>query len=337
MTLTEDVCERCNSKVFSPLDTHLLRFARDLVYWDHPAAGPKKTTIQGRGLALDEQAGVWVSIRVDGTGKPAMFPQYVFMPGGAVGVFLDPSEGVDWTAMAAQMQQELSKPTALSLSRQIVPDSLGEGLPALQTAVVRTARNTYVIRSANEKSADALEAAIREGRSLTSGTLSDPRYTEQTGVVAHHQWDFNVGAMERALSKTALNFVCASVGPDVARTAAFDAIRSFAITPYDESNSGFVHWLFAQGMDDQIRSMFERFTRKGYHTLVLTKIEHVPFLAVVLYERPFAFVRLTSGPARGALPPDTMIVGLFDYKSKTHKIVKMADDPISFARQFSFV
>jgi hypothetical protein len=145
---------------------------------------------------------------------------------------------------------------------------------------------------------------------------------------------FPFGDVERAVAKTALNFVCSVVGPTVARGSAFDAIRAFALSGV---GGGFVHWVFGQKVDPNFLKMAAQFTRSGHHTLVLTQLQHVPLLAMVLYERPFAFVRLTQQPARGALPADTVVVGLFDYKSKTHEIVKMADDPNEFGRRFSFV
>jgi hypothetical protein len=333
LTLGGDVCADCNTRVFSPLDGDLLWLARSLLYWDHPDVARKRLIIEGPALMLDAEKGLWVTIRLDRNGKPIIFPQYVFQLNGTVAVFLDANQDAEWQKRTQQMQDELSNPSTLSVSRQIVEQNLGDDVPSLQPAVVRTARNTYVIRAAVAKTADAIEAAIREGRSLTSGALTGPRYGEQSGGTAHKELVFRATNTERAVAKAALNFVCSVVGPLVARGEPFDAIRAFA---HGGAGAGFVHWVFGKNVDPKFLGMAAQFTRAGHHSFVLTQVQHVPLLAIVLYERPLAVVRMTPGPRRKALPPDTVVVGLFDYKAKTHEIVKMADDPLEFGKRFSF-
>ena len=55
------------------------------------------------------------------------------------------------------------KPTSPGCERRLAIGAAEVLLPALQPAVVRAARNAYVIRATSEKSAEQLEAAIREG------------------------------------------------------------------------------------------------------------------------------------------------------------------------------
>ena len=337
-TLPDDVCTTCNTDVFSPLDKELISFAHSLVYWDHPhvTSRPAFTRIVGgHGLMLDEVNELWMSVRVDTHGQPILFQQFIFREDGTFAVVLDANRDAQWQQRLDDMREELSRPEQLSVERVILA---GVGPPALQAAIVRSAPGKYFVRAADEAAAAKAETLLRSG-AFGTGTTSGPAYGQQQATV-QKTIAVDLGAAERALAKTALNFVCSVIGPEVARGPQFDELRAFALrSPYSAKRAGFVGWTYGDANPTAtaaFKDMASRFTEQGKHSLVLADVDGMPMVVVILYERPFAVVRLTRVPTAGALPADTVVAGVFDYANRTHEILRLAEDPLAFAARFMF-
>jgi hypothetical protein len=132
-------------------------------------------------------------------------------------------------------------------------------------------------------------------------------------------------AIARAVAKASLNFVCAALGTDVARLAAFDALRDFVGAG---SGDGFVRLLF--GDEAQQAATNPGFvSRTGMHTMMFCGLTDPAVVSISLYGRPFAVVRVS--PTR---VPVATTVGLFDYKSGTHQVFNAERQPLEFLKLF---
>ena len=332
LTLDEDVCGTCNTQRLSPLDTELLRYARIYAFANHPDVSANRTILQdGHCVYFDDESEIWISTRLDKDVRPVVFPQIVFPGENKLRVTMDAIADSDWSAKLEQIKSELSAPENLRLKRVLIPGMS----PKMQPAIVRSGRNRYAIRAADDRDAAALEARVMSGAVMTEATREDAEDPKPRAVhpriEERIQLDF--GKIERAIAKTALNFVCAAEGRGVAMRAAFDPLREFVLREYDAARAGFVH-LVHRDTEQDLLDMATRFCREGTHTLVLSRAEGFPMVFLFLSQVPFAVVRLTGTPAPEALPPDALDVGLLSYRSAGHKIVRLIDDPIGFGRLF---
>jgi hypothetical protein len=341
LVLDEDVCHQCNVGRFSPLDTELVRFVRLFAYANHPAVTTGRSFVNdGLGHYLDA-AGVWHTARVARDGTPIVLPQIIFLAPESAGrlrttIALDASQEGDASGLTriAQMQRELSHPERLRITTHVVARRSPD-LPEVQPALIRSDSHTYAVRAANNHIADDLVRAVRTGKLLEIALLEQPPNQSSFQPHMYKEARYDQAAIARSLVKTALNFVCASIGPDVARRGSFDAARTFARTGEGALFTDFVRPLWGAEVDERTRWIADRVTKPGHHSLLLADVRHMPMVFLTLYERPFAAILLVRAPVAGALPPDSLALGLFDYQKKTHRILRLADEPLAFTEAFA--
>lgn len=326
MTLPDDVCTDCNSVVFSPLDKMLIEFVRLYAYATHPDVIGGRTLLQdGHSLWLDDE-GIWLTVRIDRDGRPIVFTQLVYLAEDRVHVTLDNSNPpVDIEAELGRVRAELANPERLQLNAVIHAVPTDDDRPKVQPALVRSAPFVYQLRAASTEEAESLRARVVSGAAFANPRIQGTPEARSQQVKVEKRIVFNMGGISRAVAKSALNLVCKALGPSVARDPAFDAVRGFALGL--EPAGGFERFvtLLKPGELDQ-------FAEPDRHTLMLTVADR-PMVVVSLYGRPFAVVRLTLEPST-VLSRDALVAASFDYKNKKSELVRMADDPFTFARRF---
>jgi hypothetical protein len=331
-TLPEDVCGECNTKKFSHLDGELCRFAHAYVYRNHPGALSRRTILQeGHALWFNDQHGIWISLRVRQDGKRAVFPQLIFRTNTE---FLFLMDEANKPVSFERIKSELRHPEKLEIEDWLVnPQS--ENLPEVQPAIIRSDKNTYSIRAVLQEDVDRIRGMIfsglfyaipREEKKLEPFPQPTPVQIEISLKYAH---------IERALAKSALNFLCAAVEPEVARYGCFSELRRFVLGECPAAPGEFVMPLWNRDRDQHSDNFCSLFSREGHHTLVLWEMEGFPLVFFLLYSHPFAVVRLLKEPHPPILSTEGTRIAFFDYKSKTHTLQTLGDYIPDFCDQIS--
>jgi DNA-binding transcriptional ArsR family regulator len=321
--LSEDVCGQCNSN-FSALDTKLIEFVRKIAYLGHPDVSPDMRLLTGKiGLKLDAATNLWQTVRVE-NGQPVVFPQLICAGPGHFQFVLDGTDLDEARNDVEKIIIELADPRRLELERMLVD------VPESQPAIVRSTAFTYMLRAPTDEQIDELDSAIRSGglaSSLRTGKTDSPTPgLSQDQIHFRLKWDFSF--IERAVAKSSLNFVCAALGADIARLPVFDAVRDFV---RDAKGQGYVRPLLGDEAESA-RSNPGFLCKPGHHAMLFCGGIEPPVVAVSLYARPFAIVRVAT--ARFTSPASN-VVALFDYKNKTHEIVAAERHPLEFLRLFT--
>jgi hypothetical protein len=225
------------------------------------------------------------------------------------------------------MVEELSDSQSLRCSTHAFP----EESPPVEPAIVRSAPGVYVFRASTEEQAQSLMAQVTSGTPFRErgiavlGELRNSVDNPTVTVVAKVAF----GAVDRALAKTAMNFVCASLGPDVARLRVFDAVKAFALSPrYNEDDSPVR--LVTQEEREQdagLRDFASHMCQPDHHALVFKSLPEGLFVFAFLYQRPFAKIRLAESIAGFPDLEDRWVIGLFDYKRRLYRVYLDTDTP----------
>ena len=322
--LEDDVCGSCNAH-FSAFDSKLIEFVREFAYLADPVR-----FISGKlGLMRDLESGAWLTVRVE-SGRPVVLPQLVFLPAGTIHFAIDPGS-VSGNLASAQKEMgkilsELERPAELKLARTLA------GIPESQPAIVRSRAFAYMLRSPTDRGIDALFSAIQNGTltSAFSAGQANPPFVGQSREPVQVKITFDLGAIARALAKSALNFICKSLGPEVSRSAALNDLRNFVVngsSTFDE----FVTMLIGKEAEQAQRQ--PGFLHKtGRHAMLLLGSVTPPLVFVSLYGWPFAVVRIVGGAS--AIPRSTLVAVLFDHGTGMHQEIDARRDPLAFARMF---
>lgn len=328
-TLPDDVCTDCNSKRFSALDESLIDFADRLVYSAHPDVLSRRMLLQaGHTVSYDEKLGIWQSVYVDKDSRPVILPQFIVASSDRIHIALNPRMSSDWKFQVEQIRQELSNSENISF-KELIFDQPDPSYPPVQPAVIRSQKNKYLLRGATQEEITKLKEQIIKGQLLSNmNAYSEPEYINQRNSIASHI-NISLKSIDRALAKSAVNAVCACLGPDRARQPALQRIKSFVLgeIPYQEDE--FVeHWWKSESRIDPITQLFGK---PDCHTVVLasTGIFRASFL---LYGKMFASVKLTEEV--NFLQPDESVVVLLNYKAKTHEMYRLPEDIERFAERF---
>jgi hypothetical protein len=270
--LEDDVCEQCNAR-FSALDSKLTDIVREFVYLGHPDVAPVARFFDGKiGLTHDVSSGAWMSVRVDRTGRPIPFPQLVWVRANEISFFTDSSRwsgNPQATALALREYRriisELSEVSRLGLKRSKVAH---EGV---QPAIVRSASHRYLLRGSTEQTLNEIENSIRTGAlvaSLTTGKSDAPKIGDSR---EHLRMDltYDLGSCARAIAKSALNFICAAVDRDLARSPDLEALRAFINTGVGDFQR-FVNFCFGQAAPTPEEAALGFFAKPGRHTVLAT-------------------------------------------------------------------
>src|SRR5205085_8345412 len=117
----------------------------------------------------------------------------------------------------------------------------------LRPALIRSKKGVYVAQAGQLATAEQLAELARTGQ-LRSHPLPDvlpptrrldPDHTRLLSKI-------KIGNVYRAAAKSAVNLLCAVVGPEMARHPAFDSVKQYVLhgDPKGDEGGGFVHGLW---------------------------------------------------------------------------------------------
>ena len=292
VVLKDEVCGTCNTTVFSSPDGHLVRFVRDLAFHDHPDVPDKRTFILGNhSVTWDREHSLWVSVRLDKTGRPIVFDQIVRARENWY-VSLNPAGGPNVTERLQGMLKELETVTPEHLATHVIRRTD----PPVEPAVIRSARSRFVVRAATEDEAAKLRNEIlgREFARTRFKQISEAKEELTHAPTVHVQSSINHGAIVRALAKLALNVFCHVVGSDEARTPEFGAIRRFAFDGTGYPDDRMVNLITPD--EEHMQAAAAMMCPPNHHAVRIQPTAEGIFAWVCLYQRSLAMVQLTSVP-----------------------------------------
>ncbi len=319
LVLEDDVCAHCNTDVFSPIDKHLVDYLRTFVFWREPFGNPMALLTGGPlSLTFDEVRGVWQSVRVDSKGFPRAVPQFVFKTDSQVQFFADCTDPNRAAALQAQMLAELKSPSTLSIKPMVAVKRPADPRPEVQTALIRSAPNTYLVRASSTALAEQMMARILSDQLFSAWEQVGELRDDARQISIEKSIQVRVGDVHRAVAKIALNFVCAVAGPDIARDGALDELRHFALRGNLDETPVSEVW---NAEEKDILALTTE--RRDKHSILLTVTSDALVACVAFYGRLTAAVRLTERSM-----PVAMTLGVFDYCSSTHSF----EDEVQIAR-----
>lgn len=304
LTLDKDVCGDCNTKVFSPLDGLLIRYVQTLFYYGHDDVGRKRNFLQENlGSLRNDDTGKWTAARLDRDFKARILEQVVLNDDGEFRMTL--SDGGDATRRGKTIVAELSRPD-VAITKQLID----EGDPPMCPRLIRSSPGVYVARGTSEAVCDDLLGKVRAGIFREMNGMTPPQRITVPPPYVEVPITFDFGAVERALAKTALNFVCATWGGNTAREPVFDEIRQLALGNAIEEDSP---------VDLNVSREPEEppyFVQPDHHVILLASTRHGAKAQIILYQRTLATVHLTSCP----IGFRNFAIGVFNYKTRRHRI-----------------
>jgi len=99
-----------------------------------------------------------------------------------------------------------------------------------------------------------------------------------------------------------------------------DPLREFARIGTNTRKLPFVALSSVDDASDPCHFILSQFGRARHHTIALSCGRIPPLISIGLYEQPFANVFLTEERAPRILSRDDMIVAVFDYASRQHRV-----------------
>ncbi|MEH2281149.1 MAG: hypothetical protein V7K90_07355 [Nostoc sp.] len=330
-TLDTDVCCQCNTNIFSPLDTKLIDFVRTYVYPNHPHISKNRTLLQaGHYVQFEQGSGIWRSIRIDNNGKPFVFPQIVFVDENRISFSCNSDQNSQ--KLLEQIKQDLVQPDKLSLSNLVFSQE-DQSLPPIQPAVIKTARMTYVVRASSIEEVKLLNSQIESAELLSQfdhKQSEHQRISQQSEVQGNLVLDTNL--INRAIAKSAVNSVCAFLGSQRARNNVIDPIKSFVLGNTQDEGERFIQHIWNRNRNEITISQKHNFAVPGYHTVILATSERIPIVLLLLYEHPFALIRLTEDT--NFIGEEEIYATLIDYRSGSHQVLSCQNDPVHFYQRF---
>ena len=293
----------------------------------------RRTILQeGHALWFNDQRGIWISLQVRQDGKRAVFPQLIFRTNTE---FLFLTDEANNPVPFERIKSELRQPEKLQLEDQLV-EAQSEHLPEVQPALIRSAPNIYYIRAISQQDVNRIKDMISRGVLFDAIPREEKKvepFPQPTPV--HIELSIKYDHIERALAKSALNFLCAAVGSEVARYDCFSELRRFVLGEDPAAPGEFVMPLWDRDRNQHADHFWSLFSREGYHTLVLREVEGFPLVFFLLYSRPFAVVRLLKEPHTPILGTEGTRIAFFDYKAKTHSLLTLEEYIPDFCDQLS--
>lgn len=227
MTLTEDVCENCNSVVFAPLDEELIKFMRMSL---------KRTMRSYRNILMenlfffpDREQGHWSLGRFNGKMEPTTVPQIEFENSGNFKIVFD--SNIAHKHVLNRIIEELQNIDEIRLDEQFFEIEDDEGVP-LNPILARTAQKCYIIVANNAEDLSRVKSYVSSGRLVNALLQNLETPSERTTInqpIITSRVERNFLEIERAIIKTAINYVCRVLGPDVARCPQLDGLRAHAL------------------------------------------------------------------------------------------------------------
>lgn len=315
VTLKDLVCGDCNTKVFSGPDGKLIRYIRELACRSHPDVASKRSALAWHpGLYFDDELDAWVSVKM---GDFSPFDQLILPEERGTGPFdtkivLDPGIPGDPLDRVARMMGELGHPESLSLKSWVADGHT----PPVQPAVIRSGRNSYMLRGASEPAVEAIRAEVEAGRFRTFTNNDQPKRGKTENPTLNSNFNMPLGAIAQALAKMAMNFLALAWGVDVARQPRFDPVKTAVRT-----GAGVLKYVRLFDGEDT-----DRFGAiPGHHCIILVGAHahgrEMVGARVWLFQKLIATINL----AEAVETTDVLRAGLFDYKTRQHRIVTMEE------------
>jgi len=291
--------------VFSPLDGHLVRLVHDLLCRTHPDVALSRNPLRGHHVVQrDQEQGVWLTVRLDERMRSHSPDQLIHLGDRNWQMSFDASVDADPEARQRQFIHELRAVSADDLSVVIVSDCD----PPIEPAIVRSSPNKFAVRASTLEIAECLRRKILEERVFATDPLAMSELREQTieNPMVHVRFSIHDGSIRRALAKMALNTVCLTLGSDVARDGAFDAVRRFAFEGHEDDGE-VVSLVEAEAT--QLRYAATLMCPPNHHAVRIEAAPDGMKALLVLYQRPIAIIQLTT-----VTWSDTFVMALFNYK-----------------------
>jgi len=326
LTLSDDVCEDCNTRVFAPLDKVLTDLLCNFVSGT-PMARTLGFLQAEPHLHFDSESGKWLSMRVEADGTPVFYPQLVASSRNTMQFTFSGSTVEEAKAMLGRFRTELADPgTTFSTKLTHAPDSTR---PEPQPALVRSSRGRYFVRACSTAAADELLQAVRHPEFIEQ-LANDANFQIDADSVhfkkteqpeAHARLHFDFGSIERSLVKMALNTVCV-VDPAAARHVAFAPARRYATHGPIDGTCEFVHHEWMKDAPAATALV----AREGTHALILHHLvdDAGPAVSLSLFGKPIATVFL-QGKERpqhleSPIGVGTFVVWEFDPSTRSHRV-----------------
>lgn len=340
-TLPKDVCTTCNTEIFSPLDKALIEFAHEFVYASDPDVSTSRGLLQaGQSLIYDKDSGAWLSVRVDQRGYLIVLPQIVLLENGNIHIQLDSQSKTQPDLQFEQIRQELKNPAQLKLTQRLSArcdefKHRSSFAPPVQPALIRSAKNTYCLQASSSEGIEELRQFLFSG--ALDGVLSTapaPVRSQKALPMVEQNIVMNLENINRALAKSALNAVCACIGPDRARDPSLNPLRDFAFGKA-LPGSEFVTHLWGSRPPNPAYMLSQRlsvFSKADHHTVLIAPFGDIAVATFHLYGKPFALVELAKNS--NLLFQSEITAALINYKTKTHQLYNLLEEPVAFQQAF---
>ncbi len=336
ITLSDEVCTKCNSEIFDAPDGELERYVKKFACHFHPLFEDKPTFVhETQGVWFDEVAGVYISARISKELKPIMLPQIIIVDVEPqkmeVKFVIDKSDQERLEELVESFFAELADPEKIKSIKPLIFNVREKR--KLEPAIIRAGKNKFAVRASSEEEAERLIKLIKDGK--FSGNLFRKGETQErtkAGIPYQSSFNVNVGYIQRALAKSALEVLCVLKGYDFCMDNTFDPIRDFARFEWSESNDNeFVSDVVNTDVD-AVRDL-RFFFKQDCHTVIYTRLDGFHTVLFIFYQRPIAAVKLNLTPTTSSKNMETKVI-LLNYKDKTHRIFDLENDSLAFLEEF---
>jgi hypothetical protein len=321
--LRNEVCEDCNTRVFSAEDKRFVDIVKGLICY--PQSGfPGLPLIHGRlGLSFDAALGVWTATRLMSDGFGAAVPQIVQAPSGS------------WLSFASDLGEaermfaELgSGSDALEIDIEVIP---GRD-PKHQLSLLRTAPRTFVVRGSDDASTADLVRQIRQGQFAPYAKGSAPHVRERRDPI-ELEGEIPLGSIARSLAKNTVNFICEVYGSQAARHPALNKLKDVIMGRHPPLTGDLV--TFRLHDKEPPAPLDEAISGLARHAMMILPVLHEEHVRVAtwLYR---TYVGMVAVPM-DVIPSDSRLALLLIDDEKRHQLLKMPDDLEWFAEFFDGV
>lgn len=308
--LDDEVCEDCNSGRFSSLDGDFVRYVKELLNSYHPDVMAEGRFLQrGYGVQFDEIHQTWLSVNMDGKGKPIVLTQIVLSSDGRALTALDARHEKKARVYIRNFIEALGKSESIAFERMII-----SGVEGLEPAFIFSSEGKIAIRARDEETYERLLDQVRSGKvgialqSITEQIGEQPLVVERSEapVPIRKQLSIPIGNIYRSAAKIALELACVVGGPNWLAHTCFDRVKSFVMG----TDVNLVQYCPVREVrGDHMLSALE-----GQHLAMASRIGPKMLVYLVLYQRPGWVIHLTD-----TLPDDFPLnvpaIFIFDYRN----------------------
>ena len=310
MVLDDEVCEDCNSGRFSNLDGDFVRYVKELLNSYHPDVMAGGRLLQrGYGVQFDETHQTWLSVNMDGKGKPIVLTQIVLSSDGQALTALDGRHERKARVYIRKFIEALGKSESITFDRMII-----SGVEGLEPAFIFSSEGKIAIRARDEETYKRLLDQVRSGRvgialqSITERLDDQPLVVKRSeaSVPIHKQLSLPIGNIYRSAAKIALELACVVGDPNWLAHTCFDRVKLFVMGT-DVNLAQYCPVREVRG--DHVLSALE-----GQHLAMVSRIGPNMLVYLVLYQKPGWVIHLTDALPED-FPLDVPAIFIFDYRN----------------------